>query len=99
ALSNPLLNWGDPKTVDQFLWHFLRKGYPSEHPERNLALLWAQIRAFNIPREFTWLGAALAILGLVYLWKRNRTVVIVYLVSVAVFLLVVAGYLNAPMET
>lgn len=99
ALRNPLLNWGDPKTVDQFLWHFLRKGYPSEHPVRDIALLWAQISAFNIPREFTWLGAALAILGLACLWKRNRTVVIVYLVSVAVFLLVVAGYLNTPMET
>jgi hypothetical protein len=98
ALGNPLLNWGDPKTIDQFLWHFLRKGYPSEPPVRDLGLLWAQIRAFNIPREFTWLGAALTLLGLVYLWRRNRTVIIAYLVSVAVFLLVIVGYFNTPME-
>jgi hypothetical protein len=98
ALSNPLLNWGDSKTIDQFLWHFLRKGYPSEPPVRDIALLWAQIRAFNVSREFTWLGAALTLLGLVYLWKKNRTVFVAYLVSVAVFLLVIAGYLNTPME-
>ena len=98
ALSNPLLNWGDSKTINQFLWHFLRKGYPSEPPARDIALLWAQIRAFNVPREFTWLGAALTLLGLVYLWRRNRTVIIAYLVSVAVFLLVIVGYFNTPME-
>ena len=98
ALSNPLLNWGDTKTVQQFLWHFLRKGYPSDPPLRDAALLWAQIRAFNVSREFTWLGAALALIGLVYLWRRNRTVVVAYLVSVVVFLLVIVGYFNTPME-
>ena len=98
ALSNPLLNWGDAKTLDQFLWHFLRKGYPTEPPVRDIALLWAQIRAFNVSREFTWLGAVLTLLGFVYLWRRNRTVLIAYLVSVAVFLLVIVGYFNTPME-
>lgn len=98
ALSNPLLNWGDSKTIDQFLWHFLRKGYPTEPPVRDIALLWAQIRAFNVSREFTWLGAVFTLLGLVYLWRRNRTVLIAYLVSVAVFLLVIVGYFNTPME-
>jgi hypothetical protein len=98
ALSNPLLNWGDAKTVEQFLWHFLRKGYPSEPPVRDAALLWAQIRAFNIPREFTWLGEALVLLGLLFFWKRNRPVFIAYLVSVVVFLLVIAGYFNTPLE-
>lgn len=98
ALSNPLLNWGDSKTLDQFLWHFLRKGYPTEPPLRNIALFWEQIRAFNIAREFTWLGAALLLLGLVFLWRRNRTVFSAYLASVAVFLLVVVGYFNTPLE-
>jgi len=96
ALSNPLLNWGDSKTIDQFLWHFLRKGYPSEPPARDLALLWAQIRAFNVPREYTWLGAALTLLGLVYLWRRNKAYLIACLASVAVFLLVIVGYFNTP---
>jgi hypothetical protein len=98
ALSNPILNWGDSKTLNQFLWHFLRKGYPSEPPVRNFSLLLAQIMAFNIPREFTWLGVVLTILGLVYLWKRNRSVVVAYLVSVGVFLFVIVGYFNTQME-
>ena len=98
ALSKPLLNWGDSKTVDQFLWHFLRKGYPSESPVRSVSLLWAQIQAFNIPREFTWLGAVLTGIGLIYLWRKNRTVFIAYFVSIIVFLLVIAGYFNTPLE-
>lgn len=98
ALGMPLLNWGDSKTLDQFLWHFLRKGYSSEPPVRDITLLFAQIRAFNVPREFTWLGAVLALLGLFYLWHKNRPFFIAYLVSIATFLLVIAGYFNTPME-
>jgi len=98
ALRNPLLNWGDSKTSEQFLWHFLRRGYPTEPPVRDFSLLWAQIRAFNIVREFTWLGAALMLLGLIYLWRKNRDFLIAYLVSVSAFLLVIAGYFNTPME-
>lgn len=98
ALSNPLLNWGDSKTVDQFLWHFLRRGYPTEPPVRDIALLWAQIRAFNIAKEFTWLGVILALLGLFFLWRKNKTVCLAYLASIVVFLLVIAGYFNTPME-
>ncbi|HIJ88747.1 MAG TPA: DUF2723 domain-containing protein [Desulfuromonadales bacterium] len=98
ALSMPLLNWGDAKTVDQFLWHFLRKGYPSEPPLRNVPLLWAQIQAFNIPREFTWLGALLTVIGLIYLWRKDRIVFIAYFVTIAAFLIVIVGYFNTPME-
>lgn len=98
ALSKPLLNWGDVTTVDQFLWHFLRKGYPSNPPTRDAALLWAQVSALNIPHEFTWLGVVLALLGLVYLWDRNRIFLIACFVSVAVFLLVIAGYFNTSKE-
>lgn len=98
ALSNPVLNWGDPKTIEQFLWHFLRKGYPSEPPVRDWSLLWDQVRAFNVSREFTWLGVVLLLLGSYYLIKNNRTVLIAYVASVVVFLLVIAGYFNTHRE-
>jgi hypothetical protein len=98
ALSNPLLNWGDPKTVGQFLWHFLRKGYPTEPPVRNSALLWAQLKAFNVSHEFTWLGVGFLLIGSFFLWRRNRTLLAAYVVSVISFLLVIAGYFNTPME-
>jgi len=94
ATRNPLLNWGDPKNYEQFMWHFLRKGYPTEPHPRDASLLWAQIKAFNIPHEFGWLGAALAILALACLWRRQRDVVIAYLAGILTFLLVIAGYFN-----
>jgi hypothetical protein len=95
ATQNPLLNWGDAKTSTQFLWHFLRKGYPDEPHPRDLYLLLSQFKAFNVPREFTWLGAMLVLVGLCCLWRRQREVVIAYLVAVVTFLSVIAGYFNA----
>lgn len=94
ATRNPLLNWGDAKTIDQFMWHFLRRGYPSEPHQRDFSLLLAQIKAFNVPREFTWLGVFLLIVGLVFLWKKYRVFFFAYLFSVLFFLLVIAGYFN-----
>lgn len=98
ATQNPLLNWGDPKTYEQFMWHFLRRGYPDEPHVRDWGLLWAQIKAFNIPHEFTWLGAGLALLALAFLWRRQRDVVIFYLTAIVTFLLVIAGYFNTQMD-
>ena len=43
------------KTSTEFLWHFLRQGYPAELHSRDLALLWSQVKAFNVAREFTWM--------------------------------------------
>lgn len=98
ATRNPVLNWGDPKTYEQFMWHFLRKGYPSEPHARNASLVWAQLKAFNVPHEFTWLGVILAILALVSLWRRQRDLVIAYLIAVATFLLVIVGYFDTPFD-
>lgn len=98
AIRNPLLNWGDTKTSTQFLWHFLRKGYPDDPHPRDFSLLWAQLKAFNVPHEFTWLGAALAVLGLVFLWRGQRDVVITYLAAVLTFLLVIVGYFNPLLD-
>ena len=94
ATRHPLLNWGDTESYTQFMWHFLRKGYQNDPHPRDAALLWAQVKAFNIPHEFTFLGAGLTVLALVCLWRRQRDVVIAYLAGVAMFLLVIAGYFN-----
>ncbi len=98
ATRKPLLNWGDTSTVTQFLWHVLRKGYPSEPHSRPPSLLWAQITAFNIPHEFTWLGVALLLFALVRLWRNRRELVLAYLAAVVSFLLVIAGHFNTPGE-
>jgi hypothetical protein len=98
ATQNPLLNWGDAKTSSQFLWHFLRKGYPEDLHIRDFSLLWAQLKAFNVPREFSWLGAVLLLFALCCLWRRQRDVVIAYLAGVAAFLLVIVGHFNATRD-
>lgn len=95
ATQNPILNWGDSKTFSQFLWHFLRKGYPNDPHPRDISLLWSQIKAFNVPHEFTWLGVALILFALFILWKRQRDIVIAYVIAIVTFLLVIVGYFNA----
>lgn len=94
ATQNPLLNWGDTKTASQFMWHFLRRGYPSEPHNRDLSLLWHQLKAFSLLHEFTFIGVLLLIFALVKLWKANRHLVIVWLVAVSTFLIVIVGYFN-----
>lgn len=99
AMQHPLLNWGDPKTFSQFLWHFLRKGYPSEHSVRTFSLLWAQINAFSIPFEYTWVGFALLCVGIVAFIRKHFPEILAYLIGIAFFLLVIVGYLNTPQDT
>jgi hypothetical protein len=96
ATQNPLLNWGDAKTLDQFLWHFLRKGYPVEPPVRNLDLFWQQVNAFNIPFEYTWAGLFFLLLGCVAFRRRLRHEILAYGVGIISFLAVIAGYFNTP---
>jgi len=98
AAQNPLLNWGDPKTLPQFLWHFLRRGYPVEKPDRELSLFWTQLNAFNISHEFTWVGVALLLIGMAAFLRKRRDEIIAYLIGVVFFLLVIIGYLNTPAE-
>ncbi len=98
ATKFPLLNWANPQTKEQFLWHFLRKGYPTEKVERGWSLLWAQINAFNVPHEFTTFGLFLMILGMAAIFTRKRAEVIAYLIALFCFLLVIAGYFNATEE-
>jgi hypothetical protein len=98
AARNPLLNWGDPKTWTQFYWHFFRKGYPVEKPERNWALLWEQVNAFNVPHEFTLVGLVLLLIGCVAFARKRRDEILAYLVGLFFFLLVIAGYFNTPFE-
>lgn len=98
ALAKPLLNWGDSKNLTQFLWNLLRKGYPTEPPQRDLALLWSQVNAFNVPHEFTVVGLFLLIAGLVLFFAKKRDVVLSYLVALLTFVAVIAGVFNTPKD-
>jgi hypothetical protein len=98
AARGPLLNWGDPQTLPRFLWHFLRKGYPSQNVNRDWPLLWKQISAFNIAQEFTVVGVILLLAGLIAYAAGKRDVVIAYGIAICTFLAILVGYQNTPEE-
>jgi len=99
ASKLPLLNWGNPQTKDQFLWHFLRRGYPTERVDRDLALFWNQLNAFNVPYEFTLIGFLLMAVGMLAIFRKHKAEVISYFIALVCFLLVIVGYFNTPLET
>ncbi len=98
ALQRPTLNWGDPRNLDNFLWHFLRKGYPVDKVDRDLNLLWTQLSAFNLPREFTVAGLALLFVGMVWYFRQFRDEIVAYFVGIATFLVILVGVQNTPAE-
>ena len=98
ATRNPLLNWGDPQTYSQFMWHLLRKGYPVEKPDRGWTLLWSQLRSFNVPHEFTYVGLFVLAVGIVAFFKKRRDEVLAYFIALFFFFLVIVGYFNTPEE-
>ncbi|MEI8355281.1 MAG: DUF2723 domain-containing protein, partial [Deltaproteobacteria bacterium] len=98
ATRNPLLNWGDPATATRFLWHFLRKGYPAEMVERDLSLLFKQLAAFNIIREFTIAGFLILLIGIFVYAKTRRHEIIAYVIAICTFLAVLVGYQNTAAE-
>ena len=98
AMSNPLLNWGDPKTLSAFLWSFLRKGYPMERVDRDLPLLMKQLNAFNLVNEFSVAGFFLLLAGILAC-RRAGAFIVAYGIAIVVFLAYIAGYQNTPEET
>jgi hypothetical protein len=99
AMANPLLNWGDPRTLSRFLWSFLRKGYPMQRVDRDLPLLLKQSAAFNLVHEYSVVGLFLILLGAVAFRNRRREFIIAFGVAIAVFLAYIVGYQNTPEET
>jgi tetratricopeptide (TPR) repeat protein len=73
AAQKPLLNWGNPSTFERFLWHVSGKQY-QENFEPKLDVMIERFQFFVTlwSKEFTYLGAALILVGLFALWKRNR---------------------------
>jgi hypothetical protein len=98
ATRNPLLNWGDPKTATQFLWHFLRKGYPAEIVDRDIYLFFKQLAAFNFIHEFTVVGFVLLLVGMFAYAKSRQYEIIAYLIAICTFLAVLVGYQNTAAE-
>ncbi len=83
--SNPRVDWGNPETLDGFLEVVLRRNFWErawlERPS-DLVVIAGDYTA-GLGRETAWVGAALAVLGLVAWARRDRFVILPVLVMVA----------------
>ncbi|MBM2839763.1 MAG: hypothetical protein HW412_291, partial [Bacteroidetes bacterium] len=68
-----LLNWGNPVTLERFLWHFTGKQFRVWIFESSEAA-GRQLKYFinSLPHEFAYVGLILALVGFIYLFRENR---------------------------
>ncbi len=73
AAENPVMNWGNPVTLQRFLWQWTGKQYRSwifssmEVAEKQFSYFLS-----SFPSEFAYLGGILALVGIVRLWWINK---------------------------
>ncbi|MBI5695653.1 MAG: DUF2723 domain-containing protein [Nitrospirae bacterium] len=95
AAQEPLINWGAATNWEQFRWVYNREGYPQVGGERSLSLFIAQLKSFDLVREFTWAGLPLILVGLYGLIRKDwRSFVLVF--GCAMFLSTVVVVMGNP---
>jgi hypothetical protein len=100
ASRTPIINWGNPRSLAEIWWHITGRQYQSFFAFTP-AILGKQLIEFGgmILREFglPWapLVLALAIVGSVSLWKRDRTIFWFLTVVVAVDVIYTVNYNSA----
>lgn len=71
--SRPPLDWGHPSTLEGLLWHMSGKQYRSwiftgfESASRQFSYF-----VGRMPEEFSWIALALALVGVVSIWRLDR---------------------------
>lgn len=98
ATSELIMNWGDPETLKQFLWMFLRQGYPKSQLSRDWGLFFQQMETINLLYEFTIAGFILAVIGLLRFFLKGWvyagiTAIVILVLSVGIVI-----YGNPPKE-
>ncbi len=75
AARQPLLNWGDPSSWERFWWHISARQYQVNLFSGDVVAVWKNLESFLrlLVHEFTPVGLALALPGLAWLWRRDRT--------------------------
>jgi len=73
ASSNPILNWGDPSTLEKFKWHVTGKQY-SVWIFSSISEMFNQIKYFfkNLPEDYLYLPVLISVIGLINLFSKNR---------------------------
>ncbi|HOV15851.1 MAG TPA: DUF2723 domain-containing protein, partial [Spirochaetota bacterium] len=73
ASSNPILNWGDPSTLEKFKWHVTGKQY-SVWIFSSISEMFDQVKYFfkTLPEDFFYLPIIISLIGLKNLFSKNR---------------------------
>jgi hypothetical protein len=76
AAQHPILNWGDPQTLERFWWHLTGKQYHEQIATVSQSGFWDRVLLFGelLVRQFTPVGFLLAAAGWVALYRRRRSV-------------------------
>lgn len=74
ALSQPIINWGNPQNFENFAWLVSGDLYQRNLMEISSAQILERIQAwaFLIMRQFEIPGLTLGLIGLIYFFKPNR---------------------------
>ncbi|MBX7223306.1 MAG: DUF2723 domain-containing protein [Blastocatellia bacterium] len=74
ALRAPVMNWGNPATLERFLWHVTGKQYQVNLFSGGSELIGRELKTFAglLWRQFTPLGLIFLPIGFWTLWKQNR---------------------------
>ena len=74
ALSNPPVNWGNPITLERFWWLVSGQLYRSYYLQFGPADLWERLQAWAalLLEQWSFIGLAAALLGLVYYFSSSR---------------------------
>lgn len=77
SAQNPILDWGNPETLEKLLWHISGKQFrvwmfsSTEVASRQLTYYFNEL-----PKEFYYLPLVVSLFGIVYLLLHNRTMFI-----------------------
>ncbi len=77
AADSPALNWGNPETIERFLWHWTGKQYRVWIFSSTEAA-GHQLKYFlnSLPLEFAYAGLLVAVAGVFALWRGYRKIAI-----------------------
>ena len=73
AAENPVMDWGNPVSLERFLWHWTGKQYRTWiFSSTDVAGKQFSYFLSSFPSEFMYVGGILAFIGAVRLWRINR---------------------------
>ena len=92
AAHSPLMNWGEPSTLERFLWHIGGKQYRVWIFSSTEAA-GQQLKYFvdSLPMEFAYVGVVIGLIGLVGLWRGSRKL---FIATILLFLTCVFYSIN-----